>query len=824
MSMKDCINRAVAAGEMDVERARIVLNEYDNILPGLEQNMGRTQAEAQAARLVVKRWTDEAFQRRRKAQLQAAVAKTLGERMVAHRDVKGRVNPGKFLMDLVQLQRGAIGETLSGKLQSVRRYLMRDFQAAVKTFRANIIGARRNKQTLTNMVREVFGEDTGDQVAKRFAQQWLEISERARTRFNAAGGHIGKLEGWGLPQAHNARRVAKAGYEAWRDAILPKLDLQKMADRWNDGVPYSPQSLEVIMRDAWDAIRTDGRSRREPTSIKGKALANKRADHRFFAFKDADAWMAYNAEFGTGKDPFRVMLKHLDSMAMDITMLEVLGPSPNSMFAWLADKAEIIASRSGDQKLLQKTARRVKFAREMLDEFTGVSNMPVHEGAARGAAAVRNFLSAAHLGSAVVSSITDFNTSRVAAGMAGLSQSGPVRQLARLMVSPEFRQVAAEAGLVFENAVDVGNAVARYQMEEMPVEMAARLADGVIRASGLGWLTEVQRQAFGMEFMQEAARKWHGKKFSDLPARTQEMWRSYGIGEAEWAAIGLAQVHETANGVRLLRAQEIEAAVGQRIADLYMEAVVSLTELAVPTTDISSRTLVKFGTKPGTLPGELVRFGLQFKSFPATVVAVQVGRVMQEWYRVGAMSAVKYAAGLFIGSTLLGGVALQIKEIVKGRDPRDMTTGKFWSAAIMQGGGLGIFGDFFFSDVNRFGGGLAQTLAGPGVGFANDLVKVSVGNVQKATRGDEVDLAGDMLRMARRYTPGGSLWYLRLAYEREVLDAIQIMADPDAYRSFNRRIRAAQDYDTKYFAPPGSSLLSGRGRIRAPDFQNALGR
>ena len=54
---------------------------------------------------------------------------------------------------------------------------------------------------------------------------------------------------------------------------------------------------------------------------------------------------------------------------------------------------------------------------------------------------------------------------------------------------------------------------------------------------------------------------------------------------------------------------------------------------------------------------------------------------------------------------LLGGLAVQLKEIAKGNDPRPMDSAEFWLAAVMQGGGLGIFGDFFSASTSRTGAG-----------------------------------------------------------------------------------------------------------------------
>ena len=63
------------------------------------------------------------------------------------------------------------------------------------------------------------------------------------------------------------------------------------------------------------------------------------------------------------------------------------------------------------------------------------------------------------------------------------------------------------------------------------------------------------------------------------------------------------------------------------------------------------------------------------------------------------------AAQFTISMMVMGGLAYQMKEIAKGRDPIDITTPGFWGKAFAQSGGAGIFGDFLSADVNRFGGG-----------------------------------------------------------------------------------------------------------------------
>ena len=66
---------------------------------------------------------------------------------------------------------------------------------------------------------------------------------------------------------------------------------------------------------------------------KGKALHNRRLDHRFLAFKSADDWMAYQTRFGNA-DPYKTMLDHINSMSRDIATIKILGPNPDAIHTW----------------------------------------------------------------------------------------------------------------------------------------------------------------------------------------------------------------------------------------------------------------------------------------------------------------------------------------------------------------------------------------------------------------------------------------------------------------------------------------------------------
>ena len=76
-----------------------------------------------------------------------------------------------------------------------------------------VLGEVRDKAGLEQLVRERFGEDSGSASARQLSDAVERTFEMLRTRANAAGASIGKLEKWGLPQAHDTRAVRAAGFD-----------------------------------------------------------------------------------------------------------------------------------------------------------------------------------------------------------------------------------------------------------------------------------------------------------------------------------------------------------------------------------------------------------------------------------------------------------------------------------------------------------------------------------------------------------------------------------------------------------------------------------
>ena len=140
----------------------------------------------------------------------------------------------------------------------------------------------------------------------------------------------------------------------------------------------------------------------------------------------------------------------------------------------------------------------------------------------------------------------------------------------------------------------------------------------------------------------------------------------------------------------------------QERGEKFHRMVLAETDYAVPSPDARVRAITTAGQGRATVAGQGIRTIMMLKSFPITIALTHLHRAA---FQATAGQKLQYLGLMMTTTTVLGALALQAKDIAAGREPRPMDNKEFFAAAVAQGGGIGIFGDYLFSDVNRFGGG-----------------------------------------------------------------------------------------------------------------------
>lgn len=828
MALTDCLKVALDGKEISQADYDRLVNQHDRFLRkyGIAS---QTAAAANAKQELLDRLKAETAHKRRAAALTIATTRELIGNLRAHRNASGKADVAEAALFTLEHNGEAKFSSVEGRRGEVLGMAHAMMGSLLERFRrSKLLGdaKRKNRAQLPNVVRELFGEDTGDAAAKAYAETWTKTSEWLRQRFNAAGGAIGHLEQWGLPQRHDPVALRRRGLDAWRADIKKRLDVGRMQHPLTK-TPIGAEELDDVLEDVWTSIVSDGWDEKLPQRRPdGKgALANQRAEHRFLVFKTADEWLGYQKDYGGGSDPFAAMMDHVSMMARDVAALEVLGPNPQATVEWLKQ----VVTKEGKLKAAGKPAQfagaadragdRVRRYHNRIDavygSMRGWLGTPVNGRIAAIAGGVRNLITAGVLGSAAIASISDIGTSIITRRFAGVGGS-VVRDYVRAL-TPAGRRDAVSAGLILDSAMHVFRQQARYVGTLDGSGITSYLADRVLTLSGLTPFTQAGKHAFGLGFFHEAANQ-AGKGFDQLDPLFRQKFEQYGIDAADWDKIRSAEIHRGESGLTLLRPAEV-AGVEPRLAGKWLGMVQRETEYAVPTGGHRSRTLLLDQNQPGTIPGEVLRSFSQFKSFGAVFAMLHGARTHQLMMQNGKGMAMAYAGSVLLSAAFFGAIAMQLKSVAQGRDPQDMTKEAFWAGALLQGGGLGIYGDFFFADVNRYGGGLIETAAGATVSRLNDFRNLTLGNMIELARGQDTKFGRELVQAARGNVPGGNIWYLRLAWERGVLDQLQWMMDPNAKKSFASR----EQYWEKgtgqgFWWRPGELTPT-----RMPDFGAALG-
>jgi hypothetical protein len=828
MSLLDCIAKAEsegpANGGLTKEQAKKARDLFIDFKVNNEANMkmGPADADAKAGKDTFDVLEYEAFQSKRRMILQRATLTRALKNLEAYK------GPNKGEAMVAFLERDGKGlspySNVAGRQAVVRgmaHSLMSDVFSQLRKTQVTGRTTRKARAKSNTMLREVFGENTGDQAAKDLALAWERAAEFLRLSFNKAGGDIPKRQGGYMPQVHDNGAIRKAGAKTWKDFIRPLLDQENMASFKTDK-PMTLLEFEDALDEVWETIATEGFSKIKQTSVggQGKSLARRRQDHRFLLFKDADSFSKYNDEFGSG-DVFTTMMNHIDGMSRDVALLEILGPNPNSTINYLktqvTKQAKEVDAKNNNSKAGSKLQGSFDRFDDMFDYISGKAHTPSNEGVARTFAGLGNLLTAAYLGSTSILAIaTDPNFTRIAKRMSGMPvwKSSMKKSFAMMTANKTTKQQAIRMGLIAENWSGVAYGQARYAGEIMGGRVSEAISTTAMNLSLLSPFTQAGRWSFGMEFMGFIADN-AAKPYSALNQPFKDTLERFGISEADWGKMASFEQYDF-KGAKFLRPDEMMEA-DRDLAFKTLEMIQGMTNLAVPVSSVRARSTLVGNTRAGTMSGELVRSFAMFKNFPVTFYQ---NNMMAAIYQKGTGRKLAIASDLFISTSAMAALSIQMREFTKGRDPLPMDTAEFWGSAILTGGGFGILGDFLFAGVNRFGGGLVETAAGPRTGFLNSLRDLTLGNVQQVIKGKDTNFARESIDFFGRNLPGASTWYLRLAIERGIMDQLRLVSDPKAYKRFRQLERGRiRDYDQEYWWRPGQVLPD-----RPPNVLSVTGR
>ena len=825
-NIHDCLRRAVDAGELNKEHAEAAASEFDQLVARYEQAMPRHQAEV-SARADLKEATSRARRSRRHMVLNQLQSLRRMKALLTEAN-----NPHKAVLDMFETVPGSgfKGENVRFLQDALQARIRHDLREFLEETGIGVMGKSKSPATMRDVIRELHGQSTDSTIAKNYAQSVLKVKTWLRQMFNAHGGDIGEIADHGARHSHDARAIEAAGFQTWKDAIYNKLDWNRIIDLstgkpfavTKGARPFRPEAEEFLER-IYKKITSEGWDGREPGMRHGgKALYNKNAEARLLHFNDGDAWMDYNAQFGA-TDPFTALVGGMDALARDISLMKVFGPNPNAGLEFAKQTLTKRVSTSGNPKLKDAVKASGQRATVLMHHANGAINTSENEFWGKTMSTVRHVNVATKLGSAVLSSVSDLATITAGATAMGRNPANMLGNAVSMVFANATRKTAARMGFTAETLLSMMSSSARLTNDVVANDLASRLSGFTIRASGLTRWTDAMRLAVQMDNAGHLADN-AGRSFADLDPMIRGQLERHGITEADWRHLSDPEAMFREGKADFIspfwwleHQTTLPRSEAEGLALRLQASIQDQVELFVPSKRIRATAGVIGDSRPGTFSGELLRSTAGFKNY---AMSLTMGQIHLFNALPTPQTKVAYLATMATSTVIMGALALQLKEMVKGRDPQPMTEKKFWLAAMLQGGGLGIFGDFAFSEQNRFGGGIEQTLAGPVAGLVGDVVRLPVSNLKLALEGKDTQLGRDFANLARYNFPvASSFWPTRVGVDRAIFDNLQMLLDPEAEAQMRRA-------EQNQIRTRGNASWYERGDAlpsRAPNLSNIAG-
>jgi hypothetical protein len=555
-------------------------------------------------------------------------------------------------------------------------------------------------------------------------------------------------------------------------------------------------------------------------------VAKKVSASRVLHWKSSDDWLAYTEKYGSG-GAREVFLAGLERAAKATALMQVYGTNPRAAFESDLDWAKT-QFRGSDDKVL-KFQSSLTGLQNRFDHLDGTAARPVNRMASNITAWTLAGQRWSKLGGASLSAVTDIAFKAAELRYQGVPflerWGGMLTGYFRGRGSAERKQIADLMLAGLESRM--GQMNLRYDVFDNQPGTISRIDNLFFKMTGLTQMTVNQRADFEVtlaaHFGKQQKRAWKDldpetSRAFNMAGVTPEAWEM--LRGVEWTKPGgrtyltpdaalkipddVVKAHLLATG-KINAQSRAEAKIKAFKDDLATTLAALYADrgtYAILETGVRERAMLLQGSKAGTPLGIAMRLLTQFKAFPTAVLTRAWGREIHGGQ--GKMGAASGLVQMIATGMVFGYAAMVMKDIVKGREPRapdseDIAgTAKILTAALVQSGGLGIYGDFLFGNHNRHGQGPLEVIAGPTISQGAELAKIL------AAYRDGDDASAKALRMAINSAPGANLWWARTALDHLILFQLQDMVNPGSVRRMERTIES--NNNQKFWLSPSESV------------------
>jgi len=692
-------------------------------------------------------------------------------------------------------------------------------------------------------------KETNPQVLK-LAEIMEKYSEMIRQKLNDRGANIEKMWGYIVKQSHDPFRIRNAAdslglklddiklpenikgtdinyqknYTAWKNYVMQKLDQDRTFANTDDIENFLQEVFNTLVGNKYLVV--DGVS-----SVYGARSVNNITKNskvkRILHFKTPDDWFDYNEKFGVGnlKESF---FSGIQTAGRNLGMIDALGAKPKQNFEKIryAVQRRLVAEGKGGQSAnITKAGQFDKYMKVVDGSIYTVADF----GVARYSAIARAIASMAKLGGATISAAADVGIYGSEMRFQGRSFLGGMAEalgsLMRIKNTKQKKDIAQMLGFIVDNTIyDMS---ARYQVGDNLSKGWSNAQRTFFKYNALAWWTNTLKEG-SMLGMANYFAKQKNIKFKDLNPQLKELFTMYNIDSTKWDVIRKTAMEKADDGTEFINIGKLD-----QISDIDMKKILNVDSLtvrqlgiekerfkssvsgmlldrsiyAVIEPDARLRGDMTRGMLAGTAEGEAIRFVGQFKAFPLAILNKVLGRELS-YFKGPNVTKADYGRGavgitaLMTTSLFMGYLSMSIKDLLKGKEPRDPNNFKTIMAAFLQGGGLGIYGDVLFKEV-RGAGDVAAAVAGPVLLTGFDVLA----GISYGIRGEGGQAGKAAYRAISTNIPFLNLFYIKSVYDYLIGHQLMETMNPGVLKRVEKRMK--KDYNQEYLFTKPSSMFKG---------------
>jgi hypothetical protein len=684
--------------------------------------------------------------------------------------------------------------------------------------------------------------------ARELAKLMSDMSLKYVDIANNLGADIGHYEGW-TPRSNDIEKIAGNKLK-WKSQVLRDMDIKRTF-----GIDISEVELDKALEVIYAELTTGERGAFDVDSmVKNlpKNLAKKISESRVIHFKDAMGELRYAQEFGKTSNIIEAMNGHFGNRAREISLMEKLGPNPESTIRAVASELR--------KDLKMKDTPEARDVIKALDENGIISRKSSIGGALMYAlgetsedtnlrklgANIRAWNSLTMLGSSTLSQVSDFlpavSERRMIDGENSLSAwFGVLKDY--VSKNEDGQLVADHMGVMLDGMMADG--MNRFDVANDFKTNVDGLNNKLFKIIGVDWHTKKLKKGAVTMYAKEMADSLQ-KSWDKIHPQMKERLTQYGgfdqkkwdfmrsleaielgdhklvtpgtiesvplknfesfippeyKGEPDFKTSGSNESLSVWEANKAFELQKAKTNMANSLRSYFYESVKN----NVLEPDARTRRLLfkpSGNAKAGTPAGEAVRMMAQFKTFTTLYMDRVLGGQRYKTDSKDNFGAYQYMAA----SLVLGYTAASLKDLAKGHEPKDPTLPQTWMQAALQSGGAGIFGDFLQGITGRSSASLLETFAGPTASRVGAITHVggkALTQVYKGAKGEKTDFTGltsDAIDQTKQLIPFNNVFYTRAMADYLIWHNIKEVLEPGSIRRNERRLK--KDFNQKYLKSP----------------------